>query len=126
MSPSEAENFDITHISLSLSGIGAQLIWEDGYTKIKELIAGGPAESGQRDGLGRDRGIGADQAGDCGEQIHRRREFIAACAAGYEVGIRVGEFLGCSGYPECRSTRSLDGFDPEALARLAWHIDPTW
>ncbi|HEV8541611.1 MAG TPA: carboxy terminal-processing peptidase [Verrucomicrobiae bacterium] len=43
MSPSEAANFDIQHISLSLTGIGAQLIWEDGYTKIKELIPGGPA-----------------------------------------------------------------------------------
>jgi DNA topoisomerase-1 len=26
---------------------------------------------------------------------------------------RFGRFLGCSGYPECQSTRSLDGFDPE-------------
>jgi len=43
MSPSEAQNFDIQHISLSLIGIGAQLVWEDGYTKIKELIPGGPA-----------------------------------------------------------------------------------
>jgi carboxyl-terminal processing protease len=43
MSPSEATNFDIQHISLSLTGIGAQLVWEDGYTKIKELIPGGPA-----------------------------------------------------------------------------------
>ena len=43
MSPQEATNFDIQHISLSLTGIGAQLIWEDGYTKIKDLIAGGPA-----------------------------------------------------------------------------------
>ena len=43
MSPSEATNFDIQHISLSLSGIGAQLVWEDGNTKIKDLIPGGPA-----------------------------------------------------------------------------------
>lgn len=43
MSPSEAKNFDIQHISLSLTGIGAQLIWEDGYTKIRELVPGGPA-----------------------------------------------------------------------------------
>lgn len=43
MSPSEAENFAIQHINLSLTGIGAQLIWEDGYTKIKELLPGGPA-----------------------------------------------------------------------------------
>jgi DNA topoisomerase-1 len=26
---------------------------------------------------------------------------------------RYGRFLGCSGYPECKSTRSLDGFNPE-------------
>jgi len=26
---------------------------------------------------------------------------------------RFGRFLGCSGYPECQSTRSLDGFNPE-------------
>jgi DNA topoisomerase-1 len=26
---------------------------------------------------------------------------------------RYGRFLGCSGYPECKSTRSLDGVDPD-------------
>jgi DNA topoisomerase-1 len=26
---------------------------------------------------------------------------------------RYGRFLGCSGYPDCKSTRSLNGFDPE-------------
>jgi DNA topoisomerase I len=26
---------------------------------------------------------------------------------------RYGRFLGCSGYPECKSSRSLDGFNPE-------------
>ncbi|MDX1951156.1 MAG: carboxy terminal-processing peptidase [Verrucomicrobiota bacterium] len=44
LSPTEAANFDINNISLSLSGIGAQLQWEDGYTKIKSLLPGGPAE----------------------------------------------------------------------------------
>jgi DNA topoisomerase I len=33
---------------------------------------------------------------------------------------RYGRFLGCSGYPECKSTRSLDGFDPEG-AELGEH-----
>jgi DNA topoisomerase-1 len=28
---------------------------------------------------------------------------------------RFGRFLGCSGYPECKSTRSLDGVDPEGM-----------
>lgn len=44
MSPTEAANFEINNISLSLTGIGAQLEWDDGYTKIKALIPGGPAE----------------------------------------------------------------------------------
>ncbi|MGV3771922.1 MAG: carboxy terminal-processing peptidase [Verrucomicrobiales bacterium] len=48
MSPSEAKNFDIHNISLKLTGIGAQLQWEDGYTKIKDLVPGGPAELGKQ------------------------------------------------------------------------------
>jgi carboxyl-terminal processing protease len=48
MSPAEATNFDIQHISLSLTGIGAQLIWDDGYTKIKDLIPGGPASKSKQ------------------------------------------------------------------------------
>jgi carboxyl-terminal processing protease len=48
MTPSEAQNFDIEHISLSLTGIGAQLIWVDGYTKIKELLPGGPAAASKQ------------------------------------------------------------------------------
>ena len=35
---------------------------------------------------------------------------------------RYGRFLGCSGYPECKSTRSLDGFDPEGQ-ELGVHPD---
>ena len=42
-SPSEAENFEINNIKLSLSGIGARLQWDDGYTKLIELVPGGPA-----------------------------------------------------------------------------------
>jgi DNA topoisomerase-1 len=33
---------------------------------------------------------------------------------------RFGRFLGCSGYPDCKSTRSLDGIDPEGK-RLGEH-----
>lgn len=46
MSQSDMENFTIA-MKLSLFGIGAQLQSEDGYTKIMDLIAGGPA---QKDG----------------------------------------------------------------------------
>ena len=42
MSPSEMDNFQI-NMRLSLIGIGAMLRSEDGYSKIIELIPGGPA-----------------------------------------------------------------------------------
>ncbi|MEE2905533.1 MAG: type I DNA topoisomerase [Gemmatimonadota bacterium] len=35
---------------------------------------------------------------------------------------RFGRFLGCSGYPECKNTRSLDGIDPEGK-QLGEHPD---
>jgi DNA topoisomerase-1 len=35
---------------------------------------------------------------------------------------RFGRFLGCSGYPECKNTRSLDGIDPEGKV-LGMHPD---
>lgn len=44
-SPRDSENFNM-QLSLSLQGIGAQLTTEDEYTKIVELIKGGPAERG--------------------------------------------------------------------------------
>ncbi len=44
LSPTEAENFEVQHIKLSLSGIGALLRWEDGHTKVQRLVPGGPAE----------------------------------------------------------------------------------
>lgn len=43
MSPRSDEEFEID-MSLSLIGIGAVLTQEDGYTKIVEIIAGGPAD----------------------------------------------------------------------------------
>jgi carboxyl-terminal processing protease len=41
-SPITSENFKID-MSLSLEGIGARLMTEDGYTKVAEIIPGGPA-----------------------------------------------------------------------------------
>ena len=43
MSPATGEYFDI-HISLNLSGIGAVLSSEDGYTKVVEVVQNGPAD----------------------------------------------------------------------------------
>lgn len=44
MSPAEAENFDINSVKMKLTGIGAVLQAEDGYTKIVRIMPGGPAE----------------------------------------------------------------------------------
>ena len=61
-SPRDSENFNMG-LSLSLQGIGAQLTTEDEYTKIVELIKGGPAErtSALKEG---DRIIGIGQGTD--------------------------------------------------------------
>lgn len=61
-SPRDSENFNMG-LSLSLQGIGAQLTTEEEYTKIVELIKGGPAERGEelREG---DRIIGIGQGVD--------------------------------------------------------------
>jgi len=47
LSPSQEESFNIS-MKLSLFGIGALLSSEDGYTKIVEIIPGGPADKDGR------------------------------------------------------------------------------
>lgn len=61
-SPRDSENFNM-QLSLSLQGIGAQLTTEDEYTKVVELIKGGPAERGNELRAG-DRIIGIGQGVD--------------------------------------------------------------
>ena len=61
-SPRNSENFNMG-LSLSLQGIGAQLTSEDEYTKVVELISGGPAERGNKLQAG-DRIIGIGQGAD--------------------------------------------------------------
>ncbi|MBG89225.1 MAG: tail-specific protease [Verrucomicrobiales bacterium] len=43
MAPADAENFDIHNVKMQLTGIGAVLREEDGYTRIVSLSPGGPA-----------------------------------------------------------------------------------
>ena len=43
MSPHETENFKINSIDMQLTGIGAVLQADDGYTKIVRIMPGGPA-----------------------------------------------------------------------------------
>ena len=61
-SPRDSQNFNMG-LSLSLQGIGAQLQTEEEYTKIVELIKGGPAERGKELKAG-DRIIGIGQGVD--------------------------------------------------------------
>ena len=61
-SPRDSENFNM-QLSLSLQGIGAQLTADDEYTKVVELIKGGPAERGGELRKG-DRIIGIGQGND--------------------------------------------------------------
>ena len=63
MNRSQSDNFNI-NISLSLKGIGAVLVSEEGYAKIRELIPGGPADLSGRIKIG-DR-ISAVAQGDSG------------------------------------------------------------
>jgi carboxyl-terminal processing protease len=43
MSPIESKNFDITSIKMQLTGVGAVLRADDGYTTIVRIMPGGPA-----------------------------------------------------------------------------------
>lgn len=48
MCPSEVEDFEINHVKLQLTGIGALLRSENGYCKIEELVPGGPAAQSKK------------------------------------------------------------------------------
>ena len=61
-SPRDSENFNM-QLSLSLEGIGAQLTSDQEYTKVVELVTGGPAERGGELKAG-DRIIGIGQGTD--------------------------------------------------------------
>ena len=66
LSPITSDNFKID-MSLSLEGIGARLQNDDGYTKIVEIIPGGPAFKSEK--LHADDRIVAVAQGDTGEYV---------------------------------------------------------
>jgi carboxyl-terminal processing protease len=77
-SPRDSENFNM-QLSLSLQGIGAQLTTEDEYTKIVELIKGGPAErSGSLQEGDRIIGIGQGVDGDIQDVVGMRLDDVVA------------------------------------------------
>ena len=59
LSPKSYENFNI-QMSLNFEGIGATLGWEDGYTQVKEIVKGSPAQKQGELAVG-DRIIGVGQ-----------------------------------------------------------------
>ena len=77
-SPRDSENFNMG-LSLSLQGIGAQLTSEDEYTKVVELIKGGPAERGEELQAG-DRiiSIGQDDDGDLVDVVGMRLDDVVS------------------------------------------------
>lgn len=66
LSPITSDNFNID-LSLSLEGIGARLQWDDGYTKVVEIIPGGPAFKSKK--LHADDRIIAVAQGEDGEYV---------------------------------------------------------
>ena len=77
-SPRDSENFNM-QLSLSLQGIGAQLTTDEEYTKVVELITGGPAERGNELQAG-DRiiGIGQGLDGDIQDVVGMRLDDVVS------------------------------------------------
>lgn len=77
-SPRDSENFNM-QLSLSLQGIGAQLTTDEEYTKVVELITGGPAERGNELQAG-DRiiGIGQGSDGDINDVVGMRLDDVVS------------------------------------------------
>ena len=66
LSPITSDNFKID-MSLSLEGIGARLQWDEGYTRVVEIIPGGPAFKSKK--LHSDDRITAVAQGEDGEFV---------------------------------------------------------
>ena len=82
LGPRAAENFDIS-MRLSLVGIGAVLTDIDGYTTIRELVAGGPAsQSGQLKVGDRIVGVGQGAAGPMEDVVGQRLDDTVALIRG--------------------------------------------
>lgn len=76
MAPRASENFDI-NMRLSLEGIGARLQREDDYTKIVNLVPGGPAQkSGLIKPADRIIAVGQDRQGDMMDVVGWRLEDV--------------------------------------------------
>lgn len=82
-----SEEFDIS-MRLSLVGIGAVLQERDGYTTIRELVAGGPAQSSGKIAVG-DRiiGVGQGEDGAIEEVVGNRLDEVVRLIRGKEDSV---------------------------------------
>lgn len=81
-SPRDTENFNI-NMSLSLEGIGAVLQSENEYTKVKSLVAGGPAEKSKKLHAGdRISGVGQGEDGEIVDVIGWRLDDVVELIRG--------------------------------------------
>ncbi len=81
-SPRDTENFNI-NMSLSLEGIGAVLQSENEYTKVKSLVAGGPAEKSKKLHAGdRISGVGQGEDGEIVDVIGWRIDDVVELIRG--------------------------------------------
>lgn len=76
MSPKTCENFNI-QMSLNFEGIGATLSWEDGYTEVKEIVKGSPAEKeGELQVGDRIIGVGQNESGPIEDVVDVRLDEV--------------------------------------------------
>jgi len=81
-SPRASENFNI-NMSLSLEGIGAVLQSENEYTKVKSLVAGGPADKSKKLHAGdRISGVGQGENGEIVDVIGWRIDDVVELIRG--------------------------------------------
>lgn len=100
MGPRAAENFDIA-MRLSLVGIGAVLTEIDGYTTIRELVAGGPAiVSGQLKVGDRIVGVGQGAVGPVDDVVGWRLDDVVALIRGTMASTVRLDILPADGGPD--------------------------
>ncbi|NTJ41920.1 carboxy terminal-processing peptidase [Agrobacterium larrymoorei] len=86
-SPATSDEFDIS-MKLSLVGIGAVLQERDGYTTIRELVAGGPAQLSGKLAVGdRITGVGQGADGTIQEVVGTRLDEVVKMIRGSENSI---------------------------------------
>jgi carboxyl-terminal processing protease len=104
LGPRAAENFDIA-MRLSLVGIGAVLMENDGHITVRELVAGGPAMVSGRLQVG-DRivGVGQGPSGPMEDVVGWRLDDVVALIRGQAASTVRLDILPAAGGPDAPAT----------------------